>query len=318
VSERRGCAALRFDRSSHRYRAIRNEQAVLRGRIRELAAARVRYGYFRIYILLRHEGWRINHKRVYWLYRQEGLSMRLKRPRRHVVAAHRQARPAAGALNDRWSMDFVSDALFDGRRIRALTVVDDYSRESLAIEVGESITGEQVVAVMNRIVAARGAPTTIRVDNVLRRESRSPLEQSSPVACGASGFGNRAHQRLCASSLRCGAPSRVRSEASPANAALDDAVAPAEGQLCGSISSRVERQSVIQPSNPGGFHVSGKALTIMNKGSSGASRDPNRTQNRVPARVEGPNIIYGVSKAIPTARCERAHPPGIASSKKGR
>ena len=159
---------MRFDRSSHRYRAIRNEQAVLRGRIRELAAARVRYGYFRIYILLRREGWRINHKRVYRLYRQEGLSMRIKRPRRHVMAAHRVARPAAGAINESWSMDFVSDALFDGRRIRALTVVDNFSRESLAIEVGQGITGDQVAAVINRIVAVRGAPKTIRVDNVLR------------------------------------------------------------------------------------------------------------------------------------------------------
>ena len=97
---------------------------MLRGRIRELAAARVRYGYFRIYILLRREGWKINHKRVYRLYRAEGLSMRHKRPRRHVMAAHRAARPAAGAINENWSMDFVSDALFDGRRIRALTVVD--------------------------------------------------------------------------------------------------------------------------------------------------------------------------------------------------
>jgi putative transposase len=148
VSERRGCAALRFNRASHRYRTIRNDQAMLRGRIRELAAARVRYGYYRIYILLRREGWKINHKRVYRLYRMEGLSMRLKRPRRHVMAAHRQNRPAAGAINENWSMDFVSDALFDGRRIRALTVVDDYSRESLAIEVGQSITGEQVVAVV--------------------------------------------------------------------------------------------------------------------------------------------------------------------------
>ena len=142
---------LRFNRSSHRYRAIRNDQAALRGRIRELAAARVRYGYFRIYILLRREGWKINHKRVYRMYRQEGLSMRLRRPRRHVMAAHRAARPAAGAINENWSMDFVSDALFDGRRIRALTVVDDYSRESLVIEVGQSITGEQVVMVMNRL-----------------------------------------------------------------------------------------------------------------------------------------------------------------------
>jgi putative transposase len=165
VSERRGCAVLRFNRSSHRYRAIRNDQAMLRERIRELAAARVRYGYFRIYILLRREGWKINHKRVYRLYRQEGLSMRLRRPRRHVMAAHRAARPAAGAINENWSMDFVSDALFDGRRIRALTVVDDYSRESLAIEVGQSITGEQVVMVMNRLSAVRGAPKRIRVDN---------------------------------------------------------------------------------------------------------------------------------------------------------
>jgi len=129
---------------------------VPRERIRELAAARVRYGYFRIYILLRGEGWRINHKRVYRLYRLEGLSMRLKRPRRHVMAAHRQTRPAAGAVSENWSMDFVSDALFDGRRIRALTVVDDYSRESLAIEVGQSLTGEQVVMVMNRLRAVRG------------------------------------------------------------------------------------------------------------------------------------------------------------------
>jgi putative transposase len=72
VSERRGCATLRFNRASHRYRTIRNDQAVLRGRIRELAAARVRYGYYRIYILLRREAWKINHKRVYRLYRMKG------------------------------------------------------------------------------------------------------------------------------------------------------------------------------------------------------------------------------------------------------
>ena len=165
MSERRGCVALRFDRSSHRYQSIRGDQAVLRKRIRDLAAARVRYGYFRIYILLRREGWRINHKRVYRLYCEEGLSMRLRRPRRHVMAAHRQSRAAAGAINECWSMDFVSDALFDGRRIRALTVVDNFTRESLAIEVGQGITGEQVVAVMNRITAVRGAPKSIRVDN---------------------------------------------------------------------------------------------------------------------------------------------------------
>ena len=165
VSERRGCRVLHSNRAEHRYRAIRNDQAMLRGRIRELAAAQVRYGYVRIYILLRHEGWKINHKRVYRVYREEGLSMRLRRPRRHVMAARRAARPAAGAINENWSMDFVSDALFDGRRLRALRVVDDYSRESLAIELGPSITGEQVVTGMNRLSAVRGAAKRIRVDH---------------------------------------------------------------------------------------------------------------------------------------------------------
>jgi putative transposase len=165
VSERRGCRVLRTNRSGHRYRTIRHDQAVLRRRIREIAAARVRYGYLRIYIVLRREGLKINHKRVYRLYREEGLSMRMRGPRRHVSAARRMERPQTSAANQCWSMDFVLDALFDGRRIRALTVIDNHTRESLAIEAGQGISGEQVVNVMNRIIAMRGAPLTIRVDN---------------------------------------------------------------------------------------------------------------------------------------------------------
>jgi putative transposase len=140
------------------------DQAPLRLRIRDLAAARVRYGYFRIYILLRREGWLVNHKRVYRLYREDGLSLRLRRPRRNVSAANRERQPAASAPNEMWSMDFVSDALFDGRRLRALTVVDAFTREALAIDVDQGIRGEQVVAVMTWISAIRGAPKTIRVD----------------------------------------------------------------------------------------------------------------------------------------------------------
>ena len=83
MSERRGCSVIRFQRSSHRYRSIAPDQAALRMRIKEIATTRVRYGYYRIYILLRREGWTVNHKRVYRLYREEGLSMRV-RPRRHV------------------------------------------------------------------------------------------------------------------------------------------------------------------------------------------------------------------------------------------
>ena len=103
-------------------------------RIREIAEARVRYGYYRIYILLRREGWAVSHKRVYRLYQKEGLSLRRKRPRRHASAAQRVERIEAGAANECWSMDFVSDALYDGRRLRALTIVDNYTRECLAIE----------------------------------------------------------------------------------------------------------------------------------------------------------------------------------------
>jgi putative transposase len=134
-------------------------------RIRDIAQTRMRYGYFRIYILLRREGWVVNHKRVYRLYQEDGLSLRLKRPRRHVSAAQRERQPAALAPNEMWSMDFVSDALFDGRRLRALTVVDAYTREALAIDVDQGIKGEQVVEAMDRIASIRGAPRAIRVDN---------------------------------------------------------------------------------------------------------------------------------------------------------
>jgi putative transposase len=165
VSERRVCAALAFDRSSVRYQSVKVDQTPLIMRIRDLARTRTRYGYFRLYILLRREGWRVNHKRVHRLYREDGLSLRLRRPRRHVTAARRERQPGPGAPNQLWSMDFVSDALFDGRRLRALTVVDAFTRESLAIDVDQGIRGEQVVEAMKRIAAIRGAPRTIRVDN---------------------------------------------------------------------------------------------------------------------------------------------------------
>ena len=165
VSERRSCVALGVERSTIGYRSTKTDQAPLRLRIRDLAKTRVRYGYFRIYILLRREGWMVNHKRFYRLYREEGLSLRLKRPRRHVSAANRERQPAATTPNALWSMDFVSDALFDGRRLRALTVVDAFTRVALAIEVDQGIKGDRVVAVITRLALIRGAPRTIRVDN---------------------------------------------------------------------------------------------------------------------------------------------------------
>ena len=166
MSERRSCAVLRFDRSTHRYWSIRDDQAPLRLRIKEIAATRVRYGYKRIHILLRREGWMINAKRVLRLYREEGLNLRAKRPRRHVSAARRQERETASGANQIWAMDFVSDALFNGKRFRALTVVDAFTRECLAIHVDQGIRGDDVVAVMERLEFQRGTPPgCIRVDN---------------------------------------------------------------------------------------------------------------------------------------------------------
>jgi putative transposase len=166
VSERRGCKAMRFDRSTHRYQPIRDEQVPLRKRMREIALVRVRYGYRRIHVLLRREGWAVNHKRVQRLYREEGLNLRNKRPRRHVTAARRLERQGPTSANEVWAMDFVSDALFDGKRFRALTVVDAYTRECLAIEVDQGLKGDAVVGVMERLAYQRGTPPAkIRVDN---------------------------------------------------------------------------------------------------------------------------------------------------------
>jgi putative transposase len=165
VSERLACKALGFARSSHRHKGKKDGQAELRMRIREIAGIRIRYGYRRICVLLRREGWRVNYKRVYRLYCEEGLNLRAKRPKRRVSAAHRVERTEASTINDSWSMDFVSDSLFNGRRFRALTVVDNFSRECLWIEPGQSIKGMDVVAVLDHLKFSRGLPGTIRLDN---------------------------------------------------------------------------------------------------------------------------------------------------------
>ena len=157
---------MRFDRSVHRYRPSRDEQVVLRKRMKEIALVRVRYGYRRIHVLLRREGWAVNHKRIQRLYREEGLNLRAKRPRRHVMAARWLERQGPSAANEIWAMDFVSDALFDGRRFRALTMVDAFARECLAIEVDQALKADKVEAVLERLTYARGTATgKIRVDN---------------------------------------------------------------------------------------------------------------------------------------------------------
>lgn len=165
ASQTQACAVLRISRSVYGYRSRARDARPLVQRIKEIAATRVHYGYRRVHVLLRREGWRDNCKRVYRLYRAEGLSLRHCRPRRNKSARLRQPKQLVRSVNEIWSMDFVADALFDGRRLRALTVVDNYTRECLAIEVGQSLKGDDVVNALLRITAERGKPQTIKVDN---------------------------------------------------------------------------------------------------------------------------------------------------------
>jgi putative transposase len=133
-------------------------------RIRDIAAARVRYGYRRVHVLLRREGWQVNHKRVYRLYRLQGLSLRLK-SRKKRVSAVRAVQPPLTAPNQRWSMDFMSDSLYDGRRFRILTLVDNMSRESPHIAVERSFSGEKVAEILDHLAQRIGLPQAIQVDN---------------------------------------------------------------------------------------------------------------------------------------------------------
>jgi putative transposase len=138
----------------------------LKARMHEIANARVRFGFWRIYILIRREGWLVNHKRIYRLYKAEGLNLRSKRPRRRKSAANRMDRVVLTAPDQSWSMDFVSDALFDGRKFRSLTIIDNFTRECLVIEVDQSLTGEDVIRVLTKIACERNHyPQRIQADN---------------------------------------------------------------------------------------------------------------------------------------------------------
>ena len=159
-------------RSSVQYIASRPPQTALRTRIREIAEVRVSYGYRRIQVLLRREGWRVNHKRTYRLYREDGLSLRKKRPKRRRMAIARQPRTAATRPNERWSMDFMADALANGQKLRVLTVVDAYTRECVVLEAAAHFRGQDVAAILSRIAGTRGLPQTISVDNGTEFTSR--------------------------------------------------------------------------------------------------------------------------------------------------
>ena len=150
--------------SAYRYRPKTDNDDVLRQRLRELAGQRKRFGSPRLHIMLKRENLVVNHKRTERIYREEGLALRRKR-RRKGAAGIRAVIPAAVRPNEHWSMDFVSDSIVTGRRFRALTIVDNYTRECPAIEVDTSLGGSRVVNVLERLSETRELPEVITIDN---------------------------------------------------------------------------------------------------------------------------------------------------------
>jgi len=165
VSIRRACGVMLANRGNYHYKSKKDGQAVLVKRIKEVAGLRMHYGYKRIYIYLRREGWLVNHKRVYRLYCQEGLQLRRKKPKRRVAAKNRNDRLPIFSAHDTWAMDFVADNLYNGQKLRCLTIVDAFSKLSPAIGVGFQYRAADVVGTLEEAVREYGMPKTIRVDN---------------------------------------------------------------------------------------------------------------------------------------------------------
>ena len=187
VSIRQACGAIGFDRSTFHYQSRRTDQAAVAKRIREICETRVRYGYRRVHVLLDREGWGINVKKVYRIYKELGMQLRHKTPKRRVKAKLRDDRTVAVGPNDVWAMDFVHDQLATGKKLRVLTVVDTFSRYVPVLDVRYSYRGEDVVATLDRVCRTAGYPKTIRVDQgseFVSRDHSNPKSRSRWMKVG--------------------------------------------------------------------------------------------------------------------------------------
>lgn len=165
IGSRRGCGLVQLNRSTFTYRLKPDpKEPALRARLKDLAATRVRYEDTRVMVLLRRECWLINRKRVYRLYKEEGLELRTKKKKKRPSHG-RVPLGAASRVNEKWSMDFVTERLEDGRYFRILTVVDQYSRECLALCPAMGMTGEKVAAWLAGVAEEQGKPKSIMVDS---------------------------------------------------------------------------------------------------------------------------------------------------------
>lgn len=164
VSQRRACTVLAADRSSVRYKSIRPDDADFREAIRRVAKERRRFGYRRIGVMLEREGITMNHKKLRRLYCEEKLQVRKRGGRKRALGTRRPM-VLPSRINERWSLDFVSDAFTDGRRFRILAVIDDYSRECLALVADTSLSGERVARELSILISKRDKPNMIVSDN---------------------------------------------------------------------------------------------------------------------------------------------------------
>ena len=191
VSERRACSTLGTDRTSMRYRSRRPDEAAVRVRLHELASIRRRFGYRRLHILLTREGIIMNHKKLRRLYREERLQVRRRGGRKRALGT-RMPMTIPQAPNQRWSLDFLSDALADGRRFRILAIVDDFTRECLALVPDTSLPGLRVVRELDGLIASRGRPAMIVSDNGTELTSMAAVPDlpaidltSNPIRAGS-------------------------------------------------------------------------------------------------------------------------------------
>ena len=176
-SERRACRLIGVNRSAWQYEPLREKDDAVRERMREIANERRRFGYRRLAILLRREGKGMNLKKVYRLYREERLTVRKRGGRKRALGT-RAPMAIPQEPNQRWSLDFVSDALACGRRFRLLNVIDDYSRECLALVADTSLSGVRVARELTRLIGLRGKPHTVVSDNGTELTSSAILRWS--------------------------------------------------------------------------------------------------------------------------------------------
>jgi putative transposase len=175
MSERRACRTINCERMTMRYRSRRPDDTELRQRLRALAHERRRFGYRRLHVLLRREGFKVNHKRLFRLYREERLTVRRRGGRKRALGT-RAPMLVPQLPNERWSLDFVADQFIDGRRMRVLVVVDDCTRECLALVPDTSISGIRVARELDRLLADRGKPKMVVSDNGTELTSNAILQ----------------------------------------------------------------------------------------------------------------------------------------------